>query len=309
MATNASRVNSPVLGLEQSEISRRPSRSFWQDAWARFIAQRISVIAGIIFVALCLLAVAAPLVSQYVTGYDPNRINLREDYQTPNAKHWFGTDEYGRDYFTRIVWAGRVSLSIGFAVALISLTIGVILGIAAGYYGKVFDDFLQGAINLWGSIPQLPLLIIIGSMFQLTPLTLVFLLAVFGWIGSSRYIRGLVLSLKQRDYITAAQSLGASNNRIMFQHILPNVFASVLVIAGFDVIGAIFTESGLSFLGFGISPPTATWGNMLTNSLSNASRNPWLVVFPGLAISITTLSLFLLADGLRDATDPKLRNK
>jgi len=309
MATNASRLNSPILGLEQQEIVRRPARSFWQDAWARFRAQRISVISGIIFLALCLSALAAPLISQYVTHYDPDRINLREDYQTPNAKHWFGTDEYGRDYFTRIVWAGRISLGIGFAFTLISLTIGVVLGIAAGYYGKVFDDFLQGAINLWGSIPQLPLLIIIGSMFKLDPLTLVLLLSAFGWIGSSRYIRGLVLSLKQRDYILAAQSLGASHNRIMFQHILPNVFASVLVIAGFDVIGAIFTESGLSFLGFGISPPTATWGNMLSNSLAYASRNPWLVVFPGLAISLTTLSLFLLADGLRDATDPKLRNK
>lgn len=309
MAANASRLSTSALGLETTNAPSRRSLSFWQDAWRRFLAQRISVISGLVFLVLCLSAIAAPLISQYVTHYDPDRINLREDYQAPNAKHWFGTDEYGRDYFTRIVWAGRVSLGIGFAFTLISLTIGVILGIAAGYYGKVFDDMLQGAINLWGSIPQLPLLIIIGSMFQLTPLTLVLLLSAFGWIGSSRYIRGLVLSLKQRDYILAAQSLGARNQRIMFQHILPNVFASVLVIAGFDVIGAIFTESGLSFLGFGVSPPTATWGNMLSNSLAYASRNPWLVVFPGFAISITALSLFLLADGLRDATDPRLRNK
>jgi peptide/nickel transport system permease protein len=262
---------------------------------------------GAIFLTLCLLAIAAPLVSQYVTGFDPNRINLVDTYQAPSARHWFGADEYGRDYFTRIVWAGQISLSIGFLFAAVSLTIGVVLGLAAGYYGGWLDDLLQAIINIFNAIPFLPLLIIIGSLVKLGWVELAMILALLGWTGASRQVRGLVLSIKQRDYVLAAHTVGASNTRIMFQHILPNVFSIILVIVGFDVASAILTESGLSFLGFGVQPPTATWGNMLSKSLEYTTKAPWLILFPGLAISLTVLSVFLLADGLRDAMDPRLR--
>jgi peptide/nickel transport system permease protein len=254
------------------------------------------------------VSLCAPLISQYLTHYEPNRINLREVYQPPSAKHWFGTDEYGRDYFTRIVYAGRISLSIGFLFAAVSLTIGVILGLAAGYYGGKFDDLMQAVINVMNAIPFLPLLVIIGSMIRLTWVDLAIILALLGWTGASRQVRGLVLSIKQRDYVMAARTVGARNVSIMFRHILPNVMSIVLVIVGFDVAAAILTESSLSFLGFGVQPPTATWGNMLSNSLAYTTKAPWLVVFPGVAISLTVLSVFLLADGLRDAMDPRLRS-
>jgi peptide/nickel transport system permease protein len=287
----------------------RAARNFWSDSWLRFRRDRLSLIGGVIFLLLCLLSASAPLLSQHVTKYDPDRINLRETYRPPSAAHWFGTDEYGRDYFTRAVYAGRISLSIGLLFALISLAIGVPLGLAAGYYGGRFDDLLQGVINVMNAIPFLPLLIILGSMIKFTWVGLAVLLAVLGWTGASRQVRGLVLSIKRRDYILAARTVGARDRRIMFQHILPNVFSIVLVIVGFDVASAILTESALSFLGFGVQPPTATWGNMLSNSLAYTTKDPWLVVWPGLLISLTVLSVFLLADGLRDAMDPRLRGK
>ena len=298
----------PVRTESLDEMAfKRPARSFWSDAWQRFSRDRLAVMGGVIFLALCLLAIAAPLFSQYVTGFDPNRINLLDTYQAPSAMHWFGADEYGRDYFTRIVWAGQISLSIGFLFAAVSLTIGVVLGLAAGYYGGWLDDLLQAIINIFNAIPFLPLLIIIGSLVKLGWVELAMILALLGWTGTSRQVRGLVLSIKQRDYVLAAHTVGASNTRIMFQHILPNVFSIILVIVGFDVASAILTESGLSFLGFGVQPPTATWGNMLSKSLEYTTKAPWLILFPGLAISLTVLSVFLLADGLRDAMDPRLR--
>ena len=191
--------------------------------------------------------------------------------------------------------------------AAVSLTIGVVLGLMAGFYGGWIDDLLQAIINIFNAIPFLPLLIIIGSMVKLGWVELALIISMLGWTGASRQVRGLVLSIKQRDYVLAARTIGASDARIMFQHILPNVFSIVLVIVGFDVAGAILTESGLSFLGFGVQPPTATWGNMLSNSLAYTTKAPWLILFPGLTISLTVLSVFLLADGLRDAMDPRLR--
>lgn len=305
--TAAGTRSSASQALGQDFALRGPARSFWQDSWARFRRDRLAIMGGLIFFFLCLLAIFAPLLSAYVTHYDPNQINLKENYALPSAKHWFGTDEYGRDYLTRIIYAGRISLSIGFLYALVSLTIGVGLGLAAGYYGRWFDDFLQAVVNIFAAIPLLPLLIIVGSLVKLGWVQLALLLSAFGWIGASRQVRGLVLTIKQRDYVLAARTVGAADGRIMFQHILPNVFSIILVIVGFDVAGAILIESGLSFLGFGVQPPTATWGNMLSNSLSYTTKDPWLVVFPGLAISLTVLSVFLLADGLRDAMDPRLR--
>lgn len=287
--------------------SRKPSLGFWRDAWARFRRDRLAVAGGLIFVALCLLALAAPLVSQYVTGYDPAKLNLSETLQAPSARHWFGTDEFGRDCFTRIVWAGRISLSIGLFVALASVAIGVSLGLIAGYLGGWVDDALQATVNLIAAIPFLPLLIFMSMLVRLDAVGVALLLALLGWTDELRLVRGQVLAVKQRDYVLAARAIGASRGRIMFHHLLPNVFAIVLVVLGFDIVGAILAEAALSFLGLGILPPTATWGNMLRDAVAQQSRAPWLVIFPGLALSLTVLSVYLLADGLRDAMDPRLR--
>ncbi len=263
---------------------------------------------GIIFTLLCLLALFAPWISANVTRYDPNRIDLRATYAVPGSDHWFGADEYGRDYFTRAIYAGQISLGIGFLYAAVTLAVGVVVGLAAGYYGGVFDDLLQAIINIVSAIPLLPLLIVVNALLGTDWIGLALILAALGWPVASRQVRGLVLSIRERDYVLAARTIGVSDARIMFQHILPNVFSIVLVMLGFDIAGAILTESGLSFLGFGVKPPTATWGNMLSNSRDYMTKDPWLVLFPGLLISLTVLSVFLLADGLRDAMDPRLRH-
>jgi peptide/nickel transport system permease protein len=308
MATTAQAHARTGKKLSLDELALKgPARSFWGDAWFRFRHDHLAVMGAVIFLFLCALAIAAPWISGNVTLVQPDKINMRETYAPPSTKHWFGTDDLGRDYFTRTIWAGQISLSIGFLFAAVSLTIGVVLGLAAGYYGGWFDDLLQAIINIFNAIPFLPLLIIIGSMVRLGWVELALILAILGWTGASRQVRGLVLSIKQRDYVLAARTVGASDVRIMFQHILPNVFSIVLVIVGFDVASAILTESGLSFLGFGVQPPTATWGNMLSNALSYTTKAPWLILFPGLTISLTVLSVFLLSDGLRDAMDPRLR--
>ncbi len=285
-----------------------PPRSYWQDSWERFRRDRLATAGGVIFGLLCLLALLAPWISANVTHYDPNRIDLRVTYAAPGVEHWFGTDEYGRDYFTRAVYAGQISLSIGFLYAFATLTVGVVLGLVAGYYGGILDDLLQAIINIVTAIPLLPLLIVFNSLVNTDWVGLAMMLAALAWPFASRQVRGLVLSIKERDYILAARTVGVSDARIMFQHVLPNVFSIILVMLGFDVAGAILLESGLSFLGFGVKPPTATWGNMLTNSIAYTTKDPWLVLFPGLLISLTVLSVFLLADGLRDAMDPRLRS-
>jgi peptide/nickel transport system permease protein len=306
IATDASprpEAQPPLPGIKFTS----PPRSYWSDSWLRFRRDRLAIVGGMIFLFLCVLALLAPLISQNITHYDPTRITLSDTYALPSGTHWFGADEYGRDYFTRAIYAGQISLSIGFVYAFVTLTIGVVVGLAAGYYGGIWDDLLQAIINIVVAIPFLPLLIVISSVVKTDWIGLVLLLAALGWPGASRQVRGLVLSIKQRDYVLAARTVGASDRRIMFQHILPNVFSIVLVMVGFDVGGAIIIESGLSFLSFGVQPPTATWGNMLSNSLAYTTKDPWLIVFPGFLISLTVLSVFLLADGLRDAMDPRLR--
>lgn len=310
-ATTASHAQRPpvIHGPGQKRALHAPAHSFWRDVWWCFCRDRLALAGGGLFLCLCLISACAPWLAQHVTHHDPNRINLAETYRAPGTSHWFGTDEYGRDYFTRTLYAGRISLSIGLLFAAVSLSIGVVLGLGGGYYGRWFDDLLQALINVVTTLPGLPLLIIVGSMVRLGWVQLALLLALLGWTGASRQVRAVVLSVKQREFVLAARTVGASDRRIMFRHILPNVFSIVLVMLGFDVAGAILAESSLSFLGFGVHPPTATWGNMLSNSLAYTTRAPHLVVFPGLAISLTVLSVFLLADGLRDAMDPRLRTK
>ena len=217
MAVTTTPLSTSASAPDQLSSEERVSQSFWRDAWRRFKKDRVSLAALLVFASLCVIALSAPLISQW-NGYDPNKINLREDYQAPNSKHWFGTDEYGRDYFTRIVWAGRVSISIGFLIALIEVTIGVVLGLISGYFGGVIDDFLQATVNIISSIPFLPLLIILGSLFPLDPLTLALLVSVLGWTGELRLVRGQVLSVKQRDYVLSARAIGSKDRRVMFQH-------------------------------------------------------------------------------------------
>jgi peptide/nickel transport system permease protein len=225
----------------------------------------------------------------------------------PGNCHWLGTDTAGRDVLTRAVYGGRISLRIGAYVATISIILGVIVGLISGYYAATpIDDVINAIIMTLGSIPLLFLLIILAGTFTVfrTPEGLAFLLGIFGWMGVSRLIRGQIFSIREREYIIASRGVGASIWRIMFRHMLPNVVSIIIVVAIFDIAGAIIAEAGLSYLGVGIGPPNPSWGNMMQGSLGNFTDAPWLVLTPGLFIFLTTLSIYLIGDGLRDALDP-----
>ncbi len=223
----------------------------------------------------------------------------------PGTCHWLGTDEAGRDVLTRGIYGGRISLRIGAYVALISMTLGVGAGLLSGYYATtLIDDIVNAIIMTLGSIPLLFLLIILATLFPLNPEGLAFLIGIFSWMGISRLIRGQIFSVRERDYVLAGRAVGCSSWRIMYSHILPNVSSIVIVAGIFNVAGAILVEAGLSFLGVGIGPPLPSWGNMMNGSLGDYSIAPWLVVAPGIFIFLTTLSIFLIGDGLRDALDP-----
>ncbi len=225
--------------------------------------------------------------------------------------HWLGTDQAGRDVLTRAIYGGRISLRIGAYVAFVSITLGVFMGLLSGYYAAtIVDDGINAVIQTLGSIPLLFFLIILlGTFPQLrTPEGLSITLGLFGWMGVSRLIRGQVFSLRERDFILASRAIGSSIWRIMFRHMFPNVASIIIVVAVFDIAGAIIAEAGLSYLGVGIGPPLPSWGNMMQGSLGNFTDAPWLVITPGFFIFLTTLSIYLIGDGLRDALDPWIKN-
>ena len=223
----------------------------------------------------------------------------------PGECHWMGTDDAGRDVLTRGVYGGRISLRIGFWVALISMTLGVAMGLISGYYATTWiDDVINAVIMTLGSIPLLFLLIILSRIFQPGPEGLAILIGIFGWMGLSRLVRGQIFSIREREYIIASRAIGTPAWKIMVRHVMPNVSSIIIVSAIFGVAGAIIAEAGLSYLGVGIGPPNPSWGNMMQGSLGNFQNAPWLVITPGIFIFMTTLGIYLFGDGLRDAMDP-----
>ncbi len=295
----------PVL-----KTRKKTSTGFWGNSLNRFLQDRVSVAALVVFILLCLTIMAAPLVSQiFFNGQDPNKGNLFDSLKPPSEKHVLGTDKTGRDVAVRLLFAGQISLAIGFSVAAISLTLGITLGLIAGFFGGKIDDLINGAVQILQTIPTLFLLILLSVLILPEWWTLAFILGILGWTGTTRQVRGLVLSLRNLDYVEASRVMGAGNRRILVVHILPNIMSIVLVVAGFDIAGAILGEAALSYLGFGVRPPTASWGNMLSNALELISKAPLQVVMPGLMIFITVLCIYLIADGLRDSFDPRLKNR
>jgi peptide/nickel transport system permease protein len=275
--------------------------------WRRLQRDRLTMAALGLLVVVVVTTVLAPWVASELFGLDPYRQNLVQRYRPPSWAHPLGTDDLGRDALARTLVAGRVSLLIGLLIAVVSLAIGIPVGLASGFYGGRFDDLTNAIIQTLINIPTLFLLILLSATLRPGPVMLAVIIGMLGWMGTARLVRGMALSVRERDYVLAARALGASDRRVLFQHLLPNVFSIVTVIAGFDIAGGILAESGLSYLGLGVQPPTASWGSMLAASLENVTRAPWLVIFPGAAIFLTTLAIFLVADGLRDALDPRLK--
>jgi peptide/nickel transport system permease protein len=271
-----------------------------QLAWRRFRRHKLAMGAAVILIILGLAA----LFAKFITPYTFKELDLLSAYKGPSAKHWFGTDELGRDEFTRVIYGGRISLSVGLAVAFIAGVVGAIVGGTAGYYGGWIDNVMMRVTDLFLSIPFLVILIIASKALGTSTWDIVIILSLFFWMGDARIVRGVFLSLKEKEFVEAARASGAKDRRIIFFHILPNVTGPIVVNLTLLVAAAILTESALSFLGFGIQPPTPSWGNLLANSQSQVFTAQWLILFPGLFILLTVLCVNFLGDGLRDALDP-----
>ena len=258
---------------------------------------------GGVIVLLILLAVAAPLLARH----NPTDVDLINSLQPPSPQHWFGTDIQGRDVWARLVYGARVSLTVGVVSQGIALTLGVILGLLAGYYGKWIDEAVMRLADVTLAFPTLLLLIALVAALQ-PSLTVVFVtIGLVGWAGMARLVRGQVLVVRELEFVQAEQALGAHDVRILINHILPSVVAPVVIAATLGVAGAIMAESSLSFLGLGVQPPKPSWGSMIADGrdLYQLRRAPWTSVFPGLAIGAAVLGFNLLGDALRDALDPR----
>lgn len=270
----------------------------------KFMQNRLAVVGLIILTLVILSAVFAP----WITPHDPNFQNLRARLEPPGGEHWLGTDHLGRDIFSRIIYAGRMSLFVGFAAMLGAVGMGTVLGALAGYYGRWVDAIIMRSVDVVLAFPNIFLLIALVAIFQPTPDKLIMVFALLSWPPTARLVRGEFLSLKQREYVLAARTLGMSDARIIFSQVLPNAMGPIIVAATLAVGTFILAESVLSFLGLGIQPPTATWGNMLTDAQSvRVFRTAWWYpTFPGVMILLTVLAFNFVGDGFRDALDPRV---
>jgi peptide/nickel transport system permease protein len=283
---------------------RGPARSLVGNAVRVLRTDRLTIVAASILVVFGVCAAFAPVITQAL-GLAANSVDLTQRFLPPSAAHPLGTDDFGRDQLARLLFGARVSLSVGFLAAAINLTLGVGLGMVAALYGGRVDDVISWLINTVRSIPGLFLVLIVASMFRVGPEGLAVIIGLTSWMGGARLVRGQALQIRELEYIGAARCVGATNVRILFRHLFPNVLPIAIVLLGIDVGDAILRESALSYLGLGIQPPDASWGNMLNNAQSFFSRAPWLVYVPGAIIATTVWCLFTLGDGLRDAFDPR----
>ncbi|MBA2692039.1 MAG: ABC transporter permease [Rubrobacter sp.] len=285
-------------GEEYGKVEGRTQREI---IWRRFRRHRLALAGGIILILLYLSALLTPWITPY--GFDePNYAAINS---APTVEHPMGTDRLGRDELTRVLYGGRISLMVGLGVGVFSTAIGAGVGILAGYYGKRVDTGLMSFTDFILVLPLLPLLLVAGSIFQFSPVTITMVLVLFLWGAIARLTRGQVLAIRNQEYVQAAKAIGVSDFKIMLRHILPNVVGVLVVQATLYVALAILLESAVSFLGFGIQPPTPSWGNMLTDARATMTTQWWLTVFPGAMIVITALCVNFLGDGLRDALDPK----
>ncbi len=286
--------------------------------WHRFCRHRMALVSAGILIGLCLLALCAPMIEQLM-GQDSNRVDLLNRFAAPSWEHPLGTDELGRDLLLRLLYGGRISLTVGLVTALVAMVLGTAVGLPSGYFGGRLDALLMRFTDTVISLPFLPFLIILAALdLNKLPLPedwidnetvslyrIVIIVALFGWTTVARLVRGATLAARQQDYVRSALALGAGNGRIMIRHILPNVASPIIVATTLSVGKIILLESVLSFLALGIQPPIPSWGNMLTNAQELIWSAPNLVFYPGLLIFMTVIAFNFLGDGLQDALDPR----
>ena len=303
-----------MTDLSSKQLNTDP-RSKWLDVWKEFRNHKGAVLGAVIFFVIVVLVLIGPL----FWPYEANGIDIRSRNQGPSFLHPLGTDQLGRDTLARIMAGGRTSISVGLAAMLLSLLLGTAMGILAGYFKKL-DGILMRFTDLFLSLPLLPLLLVMMLLFR-EPLSssfgpekgmfilIVVSIGITSWMPTARIVRGDVLAIKEREFILAAKSIGGTDEKIIMRHILPNVFSPIMVSATLGIANAIITESALSFLGLGFPPDFPTWGRLLNDAVEFIQLHPERVFWPGLAISLTVLSINYLGDGLRDALDPRIRGR
>jgi oligopeptide transport system permease protein len=297
-----------TTGLPAAEAGAVSQRSLWKDAAYRFSRNRAAVVAVILFAIIVLYCLIVPIVSPY----DPNAVKFRDAYLPPSLEHPFGTDKFGRDLFTRVAVGGRISIGIGFAGTFAILTIGLIYGSMAGFLGGAVDTILMRFLDALYGLPYLPFAIIttaiLSSEGTATFWTMVAALTVASWLTTARIVRGQIVTLKQNDYVVAARAVGARWFRILGRHLIPNTFGVLIIAVFLDLPAVVLGEAFLSFIGLGINPPTASWGSIAQDGRAAYVVHPLVIVIPSLAIATLVLSANFIADGLRDALDPRTRS-
>lgn len=291
------------INEERSQAILRPSMTYWQDAWRRFKKNPIALISLVLIIVFAIMAFAGPL----MTPFDYFSNDLSNMDQSPDSVHWFGTDGLGRDMWERVWEGAKVSLFIGVVTALITGVVGTLVGGTAGFFGGKLDMITMRIIDILIALPPLIFVILIMLYFGSGLMPIILAIAITGWLGLARLVRGQVLSLKEQEFVLAARTLGASSSRLILRHLIPNTLGIIIVSLTFAIPGAIFTEAFLSFIGLGIRAPQTSWGQLANLGIQSMRSYPYQLIIPSIFISVTMLSLQLLGDGLRDALDPRLR--
>ncbi len=292
------------IDSKEAEKMARPQISYWQDAWRRLKTNKVAILSLIILSLIIIMSIIGPIIS----GYEYEEVDPKSLNQPPSSEHWFGTDELGRDLFSRVWQAGRVSIIIGITGALISAIVGTIYGGIAAYFGGKVDNIMMRIVEILYSIPYLLVVILVSIVTDSKSLgSMLIALTLTGWCGTARMVRGQMLQIKSQEYIMAAETLGVKPSKIIIRHLIPNVLNVLIVSISFSIPNYIFSESFLSFIGLGIQPPNTSWGALASAAQQKFIFYPYQLFFPGLMIALTMLSFTLLGDGLRDALDPRLR--
>lgn len=281
----------------------RPSISYWGDAWRRLKQNRLAMIGLFVIVFFVVAAAIGPL----LCPYSYSEMDWSATKQGPSLKHWFGTDNLGRDIFVRVLYGARISLTVGVLASLINLTIGVIYGGISGLVGGWVDNIMMRIVDILYGIPLMIYVILLMVVLEPGLQNILIALGAVYWLGMARIVRGQILSLKEQDYVLAARSVGTSTWGMLFKHLIPNAVGPILVTVTLGIPSAIFTEAFLSFIGLGVSAPMASWGVLASDGLDNLRVYPWQLIFPALAICVCMLAFNFLGDGLQDALDPRMR--
>jgi peptide/nickel transport system permease protein len=292
--------------LRRATPASRAGESQWKSVYRRFMRNRVARSGLVLVVCLYCVAILAPLLATH----DPNAQDdiVRTRYQAPGAEFKLGTDKFGRDILSRIIYGSRISLSIGFVAVAIAITLGTLLGALSGYFGAKTDWVIMRFVDVLIAFPRLFIVLTLIAIFSPEIWLIIAVLGATSWMGVARLVRGQILSLKEREFIQATRALGLPHPRVILRHVLPNTLSPVIVAATLMIGDVILTEAVLSFLGLGVQPPTASWGNIINQGRDNLLGAWWIATFPGLAIVLTVVSYNLLGDGLRDALDPRLKD-